>query len=429
MSDITNILIITYYWPPAGGPGVQRWLGFVKHLPDFGFHPHVYVPENASYPILDKSLENELPKNYSLIKKKIWEPYQLAEWFFPKSKEYKKGNFAKNKSSLDDVLISIRGNFFIPDARKFWIKPSVRFLKKYIQENQIKTIVTSGPPHSLHLIGLEFKKQMPEVYWLADFRDPWTEISYHTHLNLSTWAKNKHIELEKKVLTTADVVIATSYSDAENYKQKGAKNTVTITNGFEKATPIHPSNRKKERFILSYVGGLEDLRNPSFLWYELNQILAENKEIKNKFTLQFVGTISQNILDEIKQKHTELYACVEKMAYLPHAEAVEKMQHADALLLVNFMDKKSKGIIPGKLFEYLATQNPILAIGPKESDVERILNETQAGQLFSVENGNEIKNHITQLFMDWKNGVEKKPIDVERFVRRELTKRLAAILT
>ena len=425
-----NILVISYYWPPAGGPGVQRWLGFVKHLPSFGFFPHVFVPENPSYPILDQSLMDELPNDYVLIKKKIWEPYHLAEWVFPKSKEYKKGNLAKEKNGfLAKLLISIRGNFFIPDARKFWVTPSVRFLKKYIEENNISTIITTGPPHSLHLIGLQLKNHFPQLHWLADFRDPWTEISYHSQLNLSNWAKKQHLKLEKQVLTNADVVIATSFTDAENYRKKGAKTVTTITNGFEPTI-----NSKKgiqleyKKFVLAYVGGLEDLRNPDSFWQLLEEILEENVEISNAFVLKLVGNISQNILDKIKTHHKKLAKCIEKIDYLPHQQAIEEMQKANALLLINFMDEKSKGIIPGKLFEYLATENPIFAIGPKNGDVEKILTETQAGFSYSDQNKKEAKEYIEKIFLDWKNEKQTESINVEKYTRTVLTRELSKYL-
>ncbi len=427
MSNHKNVLVITYYWPPAGGPGVQRWLGFIRHLPSFGFFSHVYVPKNPSYPIIDQTLVKELPKQYKLIKKNIWEPFQIAEWFYPKTKEYKKGNLTNKKNSfLDNLFIAIRGNLFIPDPRVFWVNPSVLYLKKYIKENQITTIITSGPPHSMHLIGLKLKKQLPEINWLADFRDPWTEISYHKHLNLFEWAKKKHLQLENQVLTNANTVIATSYIDAKNYKLKGAKNAITITNGYEPQKINSKIDKtKNKKFILSYVGGLEDLRNPSFFWALLEEILNENREFQNLFILRFVGTISANILQEINTKYKQLVNCVEIINYLPHQLAVEEMQKANALLLCNFMEESAKGIIPGKLFEYLANQTPIFAIGPIGADVEEIIAETQAGFYFSKENRVEAKNYLIELIANWQQKKEIKPIDINKFTRNYLTQQLS----
>ena len=206
-SEPKKLLIITYYWPPAGGPGVQRWLKFVKYLPDFGVQPIVYIPENPTYPIIDNGLESEVSDKAVILKHKIVEPYGLASFFGKnKTKKISSGIIPnqKKQSFLEKTLLWVRGNIFIPDARFLWVKPSVKYLKKYIQENNIDTIVTSGPPHSLHLIGLQLKQELG-VTWLADFRDPWTTIGYHKALKLSSYAETKHKALEKEVLTSAEI--------------------------------------------------------------------------------------------------------------------------------------------------------------------------------------------------------------------------------
>ena len=165
MVENKKILVITYYWPPAGGPGVQRWLKFVKYLPENGWQPTVFIPENPSYPLLDESLNAEVPKGLNLIKQKIWEPYQWAEKLNKSNKKFKAGQFdvAKNQSWKSKLSIWVRGNFFIPDARVFWVKPSTKYLKKYLTENHFDAVVTTGPPHSVHLIGLGLKKYFPKL--------------------------------------------------------------------------------------------------------------------------------------------------------------------------------------------------------------------------------------------------------------------------
>ena len=196
MSAPKKLLIITYYWPPAGGPGVQRWLKFVKYLPDFNVQPIVYIPENPTYPIIDRGLESEVSEKAVILKHKIFEPYGLASFFGKnKTKKISSGIIPnqKKQSFLEKTLLWVRGNIFIPDARFLWVKPSVKYLKKYIQENNIDTIVTSGPPHSLHLIGLQLKQELG-VTWLADFRDPWTTIGYHKALKLSSYQTNANSE-------------------------------------------------------------------------------------------------------------------------------------------------------------------------------------------------------------------------------------------
>ncbi|MEX1382275.1 MAG: glycosyl transferase family 1, partial [Lutibacter sp.] len=199
-----KVLIITYYWPPAGGSGVQRWLKFVKYFRDFDIEPVVYTVENPKYPILDESLVKDIPKGIEVLKQPIFEPNNLLS-FFGKKKTESAGFLNPNPSFFEKILQYIRANYFIPDARKFWIKPSVNYLKKYISKNNIDAIITTGPPHSMHLIGLKLKKQLG-INWIADFRDPWTEIDYFHQLPLSKKAINKHHFLEQEVLLNADKV-------------------------------------------------------------------------------------------------------------------------------------------------------------------------------------------------------------------------------
>lgn len=425
-----KILIISYYWPPAGGPGVQRWLKFVKYLPDFGWKPTIFIPENPSYPIVDHTLENDVAENLKIIKTKIWEPYQIAEFFGKDNKKFKAGQFdvGKNQNLKSRLSIWVRGNVFIPDARVFWVNPSVNYLKKYLKENHFDALVTTGPPHSVHLIGLNLKKEFPNLKWIADFRDPWTEISYYQHLKLTKFADQKHRNLEQKVFENADITLATSYTDAENFKKKGA-NAVCITNGFdvENQEPRTENREPSTQFTLSYIGVLEQLRNPEVLWRVLNDLMKENEDFSRNFQLKFVGRIDDRILDKITS--SELNNSVKNLGYLPHSEANLEMQNSDLLLITNFPEDKSKGIIPGKIFEYLATKKQIISFGPKESDVKRILEETHAGKHFSYDDSESLKAFILEKFNDWKSGnLSSNTENIEQFSRRNLTKKLAKIL-
>ena len=448
MENSKKVLIVTYYWPPAGGPGVQRWLKFAKYLPDFDLEPIVYTPENPSYPLIDETLQNDVPKNLKVIRTNIWEPYQLAEKFSKSNKKFKGGQFdvGKNQSFLSKLSIFIRGNFFIPDARKFWVKPSIAFLKKYLKENNIDVLVTTGPPHSLHLIGLGLKKELPNLKWIADFRDPWTEISYYKHLKLTKFSDKKHRQLEKAVFQTADVTLATSYTDAENFRKNGA-NSFCITNGFDiseqgiieefesskaRESEVFKSTEKnksipKRRFTMSYVGVLEQLRNPENLWKVLTELCDKYPDFADNFELKLVGRVDDKILNEME--NSILKSNIKNLAYLAHQDSVIEMQNSDLLLITNFPNESSKGIIPGKLFEYLATGKKIISFGPKDADVETILNKTNAGEHFDYSQTDKIKDYIFGLFLDWKNGKSIiNSADINEFSRKELTKKLSEII-
>ncbi|UWX60967.1 glycosyl transferase family 1 [Chryseobacterium oranimense] len=431
-----KILIITYYWPPAGGPGVQRWLKFAKYLPEFGWKPVIYTPENPSYPLLDESLLKDIPQNLEIVKTKIWEPYQLAEKLNKSNKKFKAGQFdvGKNQSWKSKLSIWVRGNFFIPDARVFWVKPSVKFLEQYLKENKIDVVVTSGPPHSLHMIGLGLKEKFPNLKWIADFRDPWTEISYYKHLKLTKSSDRKHRQLESAVFKKADITLATSYTDADNFRKAGA-NAVCITNGFDESdastplsvTELKTEERKSKSFTLSYIGVLEQLRNPENLWKVLDELIRENKEFADAFTLKFAGRVDDKILHSIES--SALKEHILNLGYIPHDKAVEEMANSCLLLITNFPNESSKGIIPGKIFEYLATGKQIISFGPDKADVSRILSETGAGKHFSYEDSQTVKEFILHKFELWKQGsLLENTQNIEQFSRKNLTEKLTEIL-
>ena len=410
---------------------MQRWLKFAKYLPEFGWKPVIYTPENPSYPLLDESLMKDVPKDLEIVKTKILEPYQLAEKLNKSNKKFKAGQFdvGKNQSWKSKLSIWVRGNFFIPDARVFWVKPSVKFLEQYLTENQIEVVVTSGPPHSLHLIGLNLKKKLPNLKWIADFRDPWTEISYYKHLKLTKSSDQKHRQLESEVFRNADITLATSYTDAENFRKNGA-NAICITNGFDESdsnTQTLKSSNIQAKFTLSYIGVLEQLRNPENLWKALNDLVTENEEFAEKFTLKFAGRIDDKILNSIEHSHLKNH--ILNLGYLSHDKAIEEMQTSEILLITNFPNDSSKGIIPGKIFEYLATGKQIISFGPKDADVSKILNETQAGKHFSYYDSGKIKEFILEKFELWKYGnLSENTQNIEQFSRKNLTKKLAEIL-
>lgn len=425
-----KILIITYYWPPAGGPGVQRWLKFAKYLPEFGWKPIIYTPENPSYPLLDESLMKDVPEDLEIVRTKIWEPYQLAEKLNKSNKKFKAGQFdvGNNQSWKSKLSIWVRGNFFIPDARVFWVNPSTQFLEQYLKINNIETIVTSGPPHSMHLIGLNLKKKFPDLKWIADFRDPWTEISYYKHLKLTNRSDKKHRQLESEVFKNANITLATSYTDAENFRKNGA-NAFCITNGFDEtdASTSLSMTEKASKFTLSYIGVLEQLRNPENLWKTLDNLVKTNADFAKNFNLKFVGRIDDKILEAIERSSLKNH--IQNLGYVSHDKAVDEMAKSSLLLITNFPNDSSKGIIPGKIFEYLATGKQIISFGPNEADVAKILDETKAGKHFSYNDSKEIEDFILEKFELWKNGnLLENTQNIEQFSRKNLTKQLSEIL-
>ncbi|MDP3444848.1 MAG: glycosyltransferase, partial [Ignavibacteria bacterium] len=253
-----KVLIITYYWPPSGGAGVQRWLKFVKYLNEFGWTPVVYTHLNPEIPYRDETLLKDIPASTEIVQRKIVEPYQLYNFFTGKKKDAKfQHGFLKdigNKASItENASIWIRGNVFIPDARALWIKPSVKFLKTYLKNNPVDLIVSSGPPHSMHLIARSLKKSM-NLPWIADFRDPWTKIYYFDKLKLSAFAFKKHKKLEQQCLDDADFLITVGSTMKKDFENFTSTPIEVITNGFDHTDFDNIQTEKPKKFTLFYSG-------------------------------------------------------------------------------------------------------------------------------------------------------------------------------
>lgn len=422
-----KVLIITYYWPPAGGPGVQRWLKFVKYLPDFDIEPILYIPENPNYPILDASLNSEVSKDLIILKHPIKEPYKLASLFSKKaSSSISKGIIPvqKKQSLIQKLLLYIRGNFFIPDARIGWVKPSVTFLSDYIDENNITTIITTGPPHSVHLIGKQLKERLG-VEWLADFRDPWTTIGYHKKLKLSKASKEKHEALEKEVLNGADKIIVTSHVTKAEFESLTKRPISVITNGYDNES-VGPVTLD-DKFSISHIGSLLSERNPEVLWQVLRDLIGELDGFKDDFQLNFIGFLSDNIIESLKKYNLTNY--IDNIGYVSHKEAIKFQKKSQVLLLIEINSEDTKCIVPGKLFEYMVSNRPIISIGPKGSDVEKIIKETNTGNYFYYSDYDLLKTTIINHYKAYKNNtLESHPIGLQKYSRKNLTKQLAELL-
>lgn len=422
-----KVLIISYYWPPAGGPGVQRWLKFVKYLPEFDIEPIVYIPENPNYPLVDASLISEVSKDITIITQPISEPYKLAGLFSKKSsKTISKGIIPEKKtqSFMEKAMLYVRGNFFIPDARKSWVKPSVNFLSNYIEKHNIETIITTGPPHSLHLIGLQLKAKH-KVKWIADFRDPWTTIGYHKQLKLTKSSQEKHKALEKQVLNTADNIIVTSSVTKTEFQGITNKPIEVITNGYDyESVETKPLDSK---FTLAHIGSLLSKRNPEVLWQVLSELVKENNNFSQDFQLNFVGAVSESVLSSIDNFGLGSY--VKNIGYVSHKMSITYQKSSQVLLLVEIDSEETKCIIPGKLFEYMVSNRPILALGPEGSDVENIIKETNTGNYFYYTDYKSLKSTILAHYKGYQNkSLQVHAVGLQKYSRKNLTSKLVSVL-
>jgi glycosyltransferase involved in cell wall biosynthesis len=425
-----KVLIITYYWIPSGGAGVQRWVKFCKYLRETGWEPVIYTPTNPEYPSEDYSFEKDIPEGVQIVKTPIWEPYNIYRLFAGKRGQKIQAGFiseGKKQNWKDKLSIRIRGNLLIPDPRRFWVRPSVRFLRRFLQEHPVDAVITTGPPHSMHLIGLKLKRHFPRLPWIADFRDPWTNIDFYQDLGLSSWADSVHHWLEKQVVQQADAVVVVSSGMQEEFRFMQPRKLHLIPNGYDeddvKITDVKPD----KFFSIAHIGTLNAARNPEVIWRALAQLCAEDARFSSDLQIKLIGKVDYSVIESLcshgleKQTH--------KIDYLPHNEAIAKQQSSQVLLLLINRSVNAKGILTGKFFEYLASGRPVLGVGPVDGDAAEILDQTGAGTMVGYDDVTAAVAVIRDWYDLFKAGKLKLNADsVERFSRRNLTYELSNLL-
>jgi glycosyltransferase involved in cell wall biosynthesis len=425
-----KVLIITYYWPPSGGGGVMRWLKMSKFLPELGWQPIIYTPENPDPSVTDESLLKEIHPEIIEIKTPIWEPYNFYRKITGKKSgtKFKSGYISEASSGnwKNRISVFIRGNFLIPDPRKFWIKPSIKYLTKYLKENPVDLIISTGPPHSMHLIALGLKEKF-DIPWIADFRDPWTDIDFYAKLRLTKWADRKHHKLELKVLTKADHVVTVSPGCAADLEKLVARKIVVINNGYDPLDYQFARPKQDDTFTISHFGAFNRDRNPASLWLAMKEISETDPEFKRLLRIQLIGQTDESIINDIKKNN--LADNLTLIEHLPHREGLVQLSKSQVLLLPLNDAPNVKGILPGKMFEYMALRRPILALGPTDADYAAILRETNAGVPLDFDDIQGIKNTLQnyfQLFKENKLAVESN--SYEKYSRKNLAKQFMNLI-
>ena len=454
-----RVLIISYYWPPTGGSGVQRWVKFAKYLPAEGWQPVVYTPENPEQLAVDTTLEADVPAEAEIIKTHITEPYELYKKFLRRSGHSKEAVEvnpvnARNKSLAQKVAMWVRGNFFRPDPRCLWIRPSVRFLKKYLKEHPVDLIVSTGPPQSMHLIARRLAGETG-LPWIADFRDPWTKIFYFKHLSMTRATEKWHQRMEKKVLDEATVVVAVSPLVQQEFQAMTQTPVELVTNGFDEcdyevsgaqmsdsqmngtdisSTDTDQAGAKSrlaaggpdKDFIITHTGLFAADGNPTVLWEVLAEKCAFNEDFRKRLRIRLVGKTDDAILQSISDNR--LNDSLTDLGYQPHSKAVEEQRKASLLILPLRKEPEYKAVLPGKLFEYLASWRPVLGIGQSDGTMSVILNTTKTGLVLNWDDKASIRKFIDLCWeRHLKGELTVEDADISQFTRRNLTRRMAQL--
>ena len=434
-----RVLIITYYWPPSGGSGVQRWVKFAKYLPSQGWQPVIYTPENPELTSIDKTLAGEIPPEAEIVKTKIIEPYGIYRKLMGKGSSTDLKTLTSAGGTMDEVnpinggkkswkqklSLLIRGNLFIPDPRVLWVGPSVRFLKKYLREHPVDAIVTTTPPQSMHLIGLKLSRATG-IPWIADFRDPWTKMFYFKHLELSEKSEQKHHKLEKEVLDGASRIIAVSPMVQEDFKAMTSTPVELVTNGFDEED-FKGEFASDGYFNVTHTGLFASDGDPRILWKVLGEKCAADKLFRSTLRVRLVGKTDKEIIASIKA--AGLGDNLVDLGYRSHTEAVEEQRNASILILPLRKEPEYRAVLPGKLFEYLASRRPILGIGQTDGAMAKIIRDTASGVVYDWPDEEKIKAWIDFCWEEWCSGeIPDNSSSIGAYTRRNLTRKLASIL-
>ena len=422
-----RVLIITYYWPPSGGSGVQRWVKFSKYLPSQGWQPVIYTPENPDMPSIDQSLYSDIPGEAEIIKRPITEIYSIYRRISGNKGGGEVNPINSQKKTLKQkLMLAIRGNLFIPDPRISWLRPSVRFLKKYLREHPVDVIVSTGPPHSMHLIAREVSKATG-IPWVADFRDPWTRMFYFKHLALSDWARKKHEKLEKMVLDDASAVVAVSPLVQEEFKTMTGNRIELVTNGYDPedfGQIVEPDGY----FNIVHTGLFASDGNPETLWKVLSDLCREDARFAEQLRIRLVGKNDTMILDSIHAAGLERNLV--DLGYRDHTVAVREQMGSTMLILPLRKEPEYRATLPGKLFEYLGSQRPVLGIGQTDGAMARILADTGAGETFEWDDEAGIRSYVLKRWEKFLAGDDDSVPDnnIEQYSRKATARKMAALL-
>ncbi len=429
-----KVLIITYYWPPMGGGGVQRWLKFVKYLRRYGWEPVVFTTEGANASIPDESLEKDVPHDLRVIRCPIREPYAIYNRLMGKKKgEGFHAGFVDKEGGKENTLATriamwVRGTFFIPDAKMLWIRPATKMISKFLRKESIDAIVSSGPPHTTHMIALNVNSRTG-IPWMADFRDPWTNIDFFHHLGLNKWAHARHKKLEKQVLRNADQLVTVSWSWAEDFKEIEDRSVKVIPNGYDPADFENKGDLPlSEDFSIIHAGSFNKDRNPEGLWEALGELAKADARLKEKLRIELIGPTDHAVKKAIEENGMGM--ALDITDDLDHDKVIERLCRSRVLLLPLNDTPNVQGVIPGKLYEYLGAKRPILCTGPPEGDTGRIIRETNAGHVVDIHDKAGLKAALQTLFEAYLEGKdsEQPSSGIERYTRPNLAGEVAAVL-
>lgn len=418
-----KLLLITYYWPPSGGVGVQRWLKFVKYLPQFGWDATVVTTQNGDYPAIDESLLSQVSENVTVVRTKTPTFSGIYKKFSKDTIPYGSLETDPKDSKIKKILIWIRLNLLIPDARKIWNSHAYKASRKQILTDRFDAVVTTGPPHSTHLIGVRLKKNY-NINWVVDLRDPWTQMGYLKNVKRVKLSNCIDKFLEKQVVSKCDSIVAASQKIIEDLPCASDKVNL-ITNGFDPEIFKNSADiTKTEEFNINYFGSLPPESNPISVLKALQKLNSKGiTDIKMNFWGNISAKIKEQLINADKDNIVTFYK------YVPHKEAIRLMLNSSMLLLMINNVENNEGIITAKIFEYIGSKVSVLGVGPIDSEPAKILSETASGKMYYYDDVSGIADHVKKIYSLWQDGKISRSNKAEKYSCIELTKELDDILS
>lgn len=423
-----RVLIITYYWVPAGGVAVQRFLKFSKYLRDFGWEPVILTVENGSYPYTDARLQEQVPQGLEVHRTKTFEPFELYNLLRgQKGKAIPLAVATDSKKSFFQKFSAfVRANYFLPDARVGWKPYAIREASKIIGKGGIDAIITTGPPHSTHLSGQALKKKF-NLPWIADFRDPWTEIFNNQYLPFTKHSIARDKEMEASVLRDCDAATIIGNGMKTVFPQEFTSKMVTITNGYDEEDYDRNLKPASDKFTMRYTGNLFSNQNVPAFWQAIAELRNEQPDFCRDFELEITGRADSAIGSSIEE--AGIKEAIRFCAFVPHREAIAKMQTAALLLSVIPDVPNNHLIITGKIFEYIGAHRPVFLIAPYHSDPAQIISEAGCGEVHHYTEKDKMKSSLLNYYRLFQSGApEVNNISAEKYERRQLTGKLAGLL-
>jgi len=414
-----RVLIVSYYFPPAGGGGVQRVLKLCKHLPELGWDVDVLAPDDPKWVAHDPGLAAEVPAATTVHRARYRGP--------------------SDERSAADTLVGTAGlrrlatraavlgrSLLLPDPRVVWVPDAAAVAARVVRERAIDVVLTTSPPTSVHMVGSAVARRTG-IPWVADLRDSWLANPHRRYERRSVRLKRGALErLARRTLrrvTALSAVTDVIGAEAQALAPAGTRADV-ISNGCDFDEFAGLRHEPSARLVILHAGFFFGARSPRPFLEALRDLIDARPELREVVEARFVGGFRTS--DREWAEGLGLGDALRIDGFLPHAETLAAMKQADALLLlIPRAGGLGRTVLSGKLFEYLAAERPVLALVPPDGMAADLLRRTGFARIADPDDVGAIRAQLEDLHAAWSGGgLGDRPLPAD--VRVELDRRTRA---